>query len=162
MFMKGPGIVWLWNLVSESKHDVKWGDVDLSFGSGVSFSTPALRGGCLWRRPCITKTGQFFKDYSSAVAAAVGFYFSAGNGGKHAGGCCRASNTHRNAHGRHFKCRSRRKARFFPCHLILQQTQTQQKQKRLIYLNLAGNMSASAAVPVCWGKIKCPGATSNI
>lgn len=156
MFMKGPGIVWLWNLVSESKHDVKWGDVDLSFGSGVSFSTPALRGGCLWRRPCITKTGQFFKDYSSAV----GFYFSAGSGGKHAGGCRCARSTHRNAQARHFKCRSRRKARFLPRHMILQQTQ--QKQKRLIYLNLAGNTSASAAAPVCWGKIKWPRATSNI
>lgn len=159
MFMKGPGIVWLWNLVSESKHDVKWGDVDLSFGSGVSFSTPALQGECLWRRPCITKTGQFFKDYSSAVVA-VGFYFWAGNGGKHAGGCCRARSTHRNAQARHFECQSRRKARFLPRHLILQQTQ--QKQKRLIYLNLAGNTSASAVVPVRWGKIKCPGATSNI
>lgn len=36
------------------------------------------------------------------------------------------------------------------CHLILQQTQ--QKPRRLIYFNLAGNASALADFPACWSK----------
>lgn len=40
MYMKGSGIVWVWNLVSESKHDVKWRDVDFLFSSAVSFFNP--------------------------------------------------------------------------------------------------------------------------
>lgn len=62
MFMKSSGIVWLWNLVSESQHDVKWEDVALSFCSGVAFSTLGARRASS-QRPCITKTGQSSKDY---------------------------------------------------------------------------------------------------
>lgn len=83
-----------------------------------------------------------------------GVYFSIENGGKHAGGsdCWYQSPTHIQAHTQRLKSRSRQKAPFRPCHLILQQTQ--QKPERLIYFNLTSN--ASAAVPVCWGNSSTP------
>lgn len=170
MYMKGPGIVWVWNLVSESKHDVKWRDVDFLFSSAVSFSTPGT-GRLALQRPSIAKTGQFLKDYFTVP----GFTFQAeGDGNENVGNTQEVASagfklvtlkvyfmhTHKHSlshslsHTQPFKSWSRQRAPFLPCHLILQQTQ--QKTECLIYFNLTSNVSVLAAVPVCWGKSSAP------
>lgn len=164
MYMKGPGIVWVWNLVSESKHDVKWRNVFFLFSSAVSFSTPCGRRLAL-QRPSITKTGQFFKDYFTVLGFTFQKRTAEGdrneNGGQHAGGgecwfqpCDTESIPNAHPHTHTFKSWSRQKAPFLPCRLILQQTQ--QKPECLIYFNLTSNVSALAAVPVCCSKSSAP------
>lgn len=153
MFMKGPGIVWLWNF---SLRVQTWCEVRrcgfviwlrspffvCSCGEGVS------HGGL-----CRTKTGKFFSPPLRLFFCSEGFTFQIGSGGETRGRPLpRSACTRRNAPAQHFKCGWRQKAGLLHRYLILQQTQ--QKQKRLIYLNR--NTSALAAVPACSGKCEVP------
>lgn len=102
---------------------------------------------------CRTKTGQFFFFFFCKLRLfLLGVLLLKGEAvGETRGRLLSCSEcTRRNAPPQHFKCGWRQKAGLLLRYLILQQTQ--QKQKRLIYLNLAGNTSALAAVPACWGK----------
>lgn len=149
MFMKGPGIVWLWNL---SLRVQTWCEVRrcgfvIWLSSGVPSQTPRLRlqGGRLSARP-LQNQNRSTAPPSRLFFCSEGFTFQSGSGGERRGRPpSRSERTRRNARAQHFKCGWRQNAGLLLRYLILQQTQ--QKQKRLI--DLKRDTSALAAVPAC-------------
>lgn len=113
-----------------------------------------LRGGRLSRNPLQNQNRSiFFLSPLDYFSAAGGFTFQSGGGGEtHGRPLSPSKRTYKNAPAQHFKCGWRQKAGLLLRHLIL--WQTQQKEKRLIYLKC--NTSALAAVPACWGKCELP------